>query len=359
VHHSSDGGQTFGLALAAGLDTLSLGLAPERMAVDPQLGTGVVLGDHAGIWYTSNGGTSWTAAQGVLGLSVRSLFTSPLDPARLWLASWGSGVWNRPSPTKQWQHLSAPTDYAFTVVPDAYTNNRVFVGSWGPILQSNDDGQIFVNDGVSANPFAFTADPSNSNVIYAATQVSGVYKSTDSGMTWNQSNGALTPWATPAGNFIDVRSIVVDPSSPQTLYIGTLGRGVYRSTDGAITWTNILAPSEAIGCLLLIGGSPSALYACVHGGGIQRTSNGGATWTDVSAGLPSEDATGLALDVATGDMYSTAGPGVYVKHGAQPWAGVDVACTPGHGAGTPAIVVNGKQRLLVVSADGAVYAHSL
>ena len=130
--------------------------------------------------------------------------------------------------------------------------------------------------------------------------MNGVYKSTDGGSTWTASNGSLTPWATANGTFIDVESIVVDPSAPQTLYIGTNGRGVFKSTDGATSWTNILAPTAAIGCLLVVPGTPSTIYACIEGSGIQQTSNGGTAWTDVSQGLPSLDANGLTFDAADG-----------------------------------------------------------
>ena len=249
-------------------------------------------------------------------------------------------------------------DYTFGVAPDPYTPKRELVGGWSTLYQSN-DGSLFDADPVSENEFGFAFDPTNSNVLYTATQVNGVYKSTDGGETWTASNGSLTPWATANGNFIDVRSIFVDPSNPQSLYIGTNGDGVYKSTDGAASWTSVLAPTEAIGCLLVVPGSPSAVYACVNGSGIQRSSDGGATWTDASQGLPSLDANGLAVDGATGDLYATVGPGAYVKRGTQAWVGIDPACMPGHAAGSPAIVANANARQLVVAAAGGVYAHAL
>jgi hypothetical protein len=290
---------------------------------------------------------------------VRALSDSPLDPGHLWLASWGSGVWQRRSSTQPWERVpvrALPVDYGITVAPDPYTAKRVLVGSWGTLYQSN-DGATFAPDSVDQNPAAFAFDPSNSSVLYTATQITGVYKSTDGGATWSTSNGAIAPWSTANGTFIDVRRIVVDPAAPQTLYIGTFGRGVYKSTDGASSWSNVLAPTAQIGCLLVVPGSPSTVYVCVDGNGIQRTTDGAATWTDDSQGLPTQDVGGLIRDPGTGDLYVAASTGVYVKRGAAAWTGFDLPCL--HGTGATAIVTDGNVRRLVVASGGGLAAHTL
>jgi photosystem II stability/assembly factor-like uncharacterized protein len=80
--------------------------------------------------------------------------------------------------------------------------------------------------------------PSSSNILYAISEPStakagpggGVFKSTDSGSTWTPADKGL-----PKGG---VRSLAIDPSSPQTVYAGVPGvAGVYKSTDGGNTWT--------------------------------------------------------------------------------------------------------------------------
>ncbi len=378
--HSIDGAQTFGPALAQGLNLQPLGTYPGRMAVVPQPEVGdastgeaggedagaaaderIVLGSHGGLWYTLNGGTQWQSGQGVLGMSLRSLVTSPLDPGHLWLASWGSGVWHRPSPTQTWQRIATsvlPVDYTLMAAPDPQTANRVLVGS-GTLYESTDDGATFAATSVQENDFSFAFDPTNASILYVATQVNGVYKSIDSGTTWAASNGNLVAWLTANGTFIDVRWIVVDPSAPQTLYIGTNGAGVQKSTDGGGSWSNVLAPSGEIGCLTIVPGTPSVVYACLARSGIQVSSDGGSTWSDVSQGLQSQDANGLVYDATSGSLYATTSTGAYAKRTGQPWSGIDTSCTPGSSAGTPAILVNGSARSIVIGAAGGVYAHPI
>jgi hypothetical protein len=159
---------------------------------------------------------------------------------------------------------------------------------------------------------------------------------------------------------IDTRQIVVDPAATQTLYLGTNGRGVYKSTDGAQSWTSVFEPTGVVTCLLAVAGPPTTLYACVQGMGIQASSDGGQTWADVSSGLPTEDIFGLALDPMSGTLYATSGAGVFAKTGTSPWADLGSAsCLPPVANTSPVIVSRATGRSLVVGAGGMVYAHPL
>ncbi|MDP9034733.1 MAG: hypothetical protein M3O50_07975 [Myxococcota bacterium] len=360
--HSIDGGKSFGPALNQGLDIVPVG-SSGTLLVDPLRPGHVLFGSHGGIWTSSNGGSAWIVAQGLLGLMVSSLDVSPLDPSRLWLSSWGSGVWERAASGQPWQRIPAtrlPIDYTFVVASDPYVAKRVLVGGWNTLYQAN-DGATFAPSTLTDNSFAFAFDPHDAKVLYTATQVGGIFKSLDGGTTWTPSNGALAPWPTPAGNFIDVRAIAIEPTTPQTLFIGTNGHGVYKSTDGGSSWVNVLAPAKAIGCLVLVpavAGSPQALYACVAGAGIQRSADSGSTWSDASQGLPSLGATALVRDATTGDLYASSAGAVYVRqHGAAAWTPFDAGCL--QGAGALAITTDAGTRRVVVASGGAVWSHAL
>ena len=73
----------------------------------------------------------------------------------------------------------------------------------------------------------------------------------------------------------------------------SVGDGIYKSTDGGETWTNMgLKDSEHIAKILIDPTNTNTVYACVPGKafsdsddrGVYRTTDGGKTWTKVLAG---------------------------------------------------------------------------
>jgi hypothetical protein len=354
VHVSSDGAATFGPALAQGFDTTP----PEGMlAVAPGAPGTVLIGSHGGVWYSTAGGAGWHAGSGLLGMPVTSMSVSPLSPSQVWMSTWGSGIWQRPSSAQPWARVPAtalPVDYTFTVAADPFTAGRVVVGGFNT-LYSSTDGTTFVASSLSKNEFSIAFDPGSARAVYASTQVGGVFKSTsaaDAGaLTFDPANTGLDP-------VVDVRVLALDPAAPQTLYAGTNAHGVYKTVDGAGTWTNVMGPSQITVCLAVVPGASGGVYACVRGSGVQRSVDGGTTWADASQGLSTQDVSALLVDPKNNDLYATAGSLVYVKHGTQPWVPVD-ACSPGVSPSAPAIVTNGSARSLLVGAGGTVFAHSI
>ena len=179
--------------------------------------------------------------------------------------------------------------------------------TWAPIF----DGQPIASIG------ALAVAPSNPNVLYAGTGESdirsafssgdGVYKSVDGGQTWKNIGLRDTR---------QISRIVVDPQNPDIVYIGALGhaygpnseRGVFKSSDGGVTWTRVLdkGPNVGISDLAIVSGSPNILFAGTWnahrppwstypplpgpGGGLYRSSDSGTTWAQLTGnGLPDGD----------------------------------------------------------------------
>ena len=156
-------------------------------------------------------------------------------------------------------------------------------------------------------------DPINPNIIYVGTGEvnggggsvtyggNGVYKSTDAGTTWNHLGLEATEY---------ISRIIVDPINPQRIFLGAMGklfgknseRGLYRSTDGGVTWENKLFISDSTGCIdiAMNPSDPNIVYAAMwerirrpdrrsYGGltcGLYRSTDGGETWTELLNGLP-------------------------------------------------------------------------
>jgi hypothetical protein len=122
-------------------------------------------------------------------------------------------------------------------------------------------------------------------------------------------------WQFRSGGFSEfVRTIAVDPTDPDIVYIGVTnaatpwggydneaGTGVFRSTDAGSTWTprNAGLPSGLVTALVIDPSAPNVLYAGVDGGGIFKTTDAAATWVPANNGLTNLDVYALAIDPAT------------------------------------------------------------
>lgn len=151
---------------------------------------------------------------------------------------------------------------------------------------------------------SLAADPSAPSTLYAATDGGGVFKSTDGAATWSHASAGLSPRR--------ARAVVLDPRTPSTVYAAVSGGGVYKSVDAAATWqpANAGLPAGAQGQVLALDpASPATLYAAIFpndGEGLYRSADGGATWVRLEF---SERATALAVDPSRGTVYAGAANG--------------------------------------------------
>jgi photosystem II stability/assembly factor-like uncharacterized protein len=99
----------------------------------------------------------------------------------------------------------------------------------------------------------------------------------------------------------DVRALIVDPSSPDTFYLGTSGGEVYVSRDGAKSWASpryLPFPNYVVDNLLLDreGKLWAASWGLWGGGVIAVSPDGGATWERRDAGLEDFSVRAIAID---------------------------------------------------------------
>jgi photosystem II stability/assembly factor-like uncharacterized protein len=115
-----------------------------------------------------------------------------------------------------------------------------------------------------------------------------------------------------------IGAVAIDPAHPQTVWVGTgeawtrnsvsIGDGIYKSTDGGDTWTNVGLPeSERIAAIAVHPTDGQTVYACVAGKlwsdstdrGLYKTTDGGRAWTLVlKGGNPSTGCASVSLDPA-------------------------------------------------------------
>ena len=170
---------------------------------------------------------------------------------------------------------------------------------------------------------AVTVAASDPNIVWAGTgsacprgNVSpgdGVYKSTDAGESWRHMG------LEEAGQ---IGRIIVHPTDADIVYVAVLGnifapnpeRGVFRTTDGGLSWNKILFVSDEAGAvdLAMDATNPRVLYSAIWqarripwdmvsggpGSGLYKTTDGGKTWSKLSKGLPAGDLGRIAVAVS-------------------------------------------------------------
>jgi photosystem II stability/assembly factor-like uncharacterized protein len=207
---------------------------------------------------------------------------------------------------------------------------------------------------VSGRVDGIATDPTNADIIYVATASGGVWKTTNSGVTWN----ALTD----DQSTLFMGAIALAPSNPNVIYAGTgdanlgpsklafnrdniyYGRGVLKSTDAGATWTllgNSVFDRRTISKIVVDPTDPNTVYVAVGAvatnglpgnTGIWKSTDGGLSWTDTTAAISSTAAySDLVIDPASPQvLYAGVGApagdpanGVYkTTNGGGSWSAV-------------------------------------
>ena len=191
-----------------------------------------------GLWKSSNGGTNWaTSHAGIQANNIVSALNDPTNPEVLYASAYGNGLWKSLDNGATWFEIN-------TGLPDKYITTIVF-------------------------------KPGDSNTLYAGVRNNGIFASTDGGANWTSRNGGLPvisesplkpamlpifdhptsmTWYVEAqedfilepielqkieserATYSTVNTIAISTSNPNIMVIGTAGKGIFRSTNGGVSW---------------------------------------------------------------------------------------------------------------------------
>ena len=234
-------------------------------------------GTGGGVWRTNDGGANWipvsdgqfkTGSVGAIGVSEsdpNTVYVGMGEPDIRGNASNGDGVYKTTDAGKTWKNVGLENTYHIGAVRVHPRNpDIVYVAALGHLYGPNDDR--------------------------------GVFKTTDGGKNWkkvffrNRNAGAV--------------DLILDPNQPNVIYAafwdvhrtpwslesGGPGSGLFKSSDGGDTWTDLSRnPGMPKGILGRIGVTVSPqnsdrVWAIVEAedGGVFRSDTGGRTWTKVN-----------------------------------------------------------------------------
>ena len=159
---------------------------------------------------------------------------------------------------------------------------------------------------------------SNTNIVYAATASGGVFKTINGGISWKPIFDDQ-PLST-------IGDVTVSQSEPDVVWVGSgeannrqsssWGNGVYKSSDGGTTWTNMgLKDTHHIPRIVIHPANTNTVYVAAQGHlwgpneerGVFKTTDGGKTWSKVLFINADTGVTDLVMDPQNPDtLYAAA-----------------------------------------------------
>ena len=145
---------------------------------------------------------------------------------------------------------------------------------------------------MSARIIDVEVSPADKHTIYLAGATSGIWKTVNSGITWNPIFDDQPDYS--------IGDVAIAPTDPDIIWVGTgeanfrqnvdSGFGIYKSEDGGKSWRHMgLTESRHIGRIIVHPRDPRIVYVAVVGAlrsanderGIFKTTDGGKTWRNV------------------------------------------------------------------------------
>ncbi|HEX3844881.1 MAG TPA: hypothetical protein VHV80_10995 [Steroidobacteraceae bacterium] len=241
-------------------------------------------------------------------------------PNVFFMGTAGGGVWETEDYGNSWKSVSdkdfknsnigamaiAPSNSKIIYVGtgDSAPRNTVLTGEG--MYKSTDGGKSwsFIGLGDTHVISWILVDPHNPDVVYAAAlghlfasnPERGVFKTTDGGKTWkkilyvNDGTGAINMAMDPSNSNVLYASMWQMWRTHWTFSSGGPGSGIYKSTDGGASWTNIShrpgLPTGIFGKsgIAVAPSQPNVVYAVIQAdykgqaGGLFRSEDGGQSW---------------------------------------------------------------------------------
>ena len=146
------------------------------------------------------------------------------------------------------------------------------------------------NDAYRMNGQKMAVDPNNPNVVYVGTPQDGLFLTTDGGARWQPVSSVPVSAKDSSGQYPGITGITFDPSSggnsgrTNIVYASSGGHGVYKSTDGGLSWTALAggprdvenAAISSTGIYYAIGNNEQTLWRYMNGSWTELNPSGTA-----------------------------------------------------------------------------------
>ncbi|MBX7220618.1 MAG: hypothetical protein K1Y36_11780 [Blastocatellia bacterium] len=284
-------------------------------AFDPKNPNRILVGNDGGLSLSENSGKTFVSLNQTLTLTMFvSLAAHPTNAGIVYGGTQDNGTQRRQGSAGIWQEFASgdggncvidPVDPTKVYTTYVYTSVYRF-GSNGDRFErtigtSSVFGEPSDSPRVAFYP-PFTGNGVNSNLYFGTWRL---FISTDQGNTWNVPGGNLdlTKGVSQTTGTDVLNAIGVSRSNPSVIFTGSVQGRVMATNDAGRNWRDVTPglPNRTIRSLVIHPTKPETVYMTVSGfgtGHVFRTTDSGGTWNDISGNLPNIPTNTLLLDPA-------------------------------------------------------------
>src|SRR5215510_3796655 len=337
IYTSSDAGKQWQLLYNFGKPRMFV----DNIIVDPRNSRVIYVAGHrhnqpGGFFKSTDSGATWREASQLKNEALHSLAQSDSNPDTL-IAGTFTGIFRSDDAGNTWKQLPTQSTpgliHVESLAIDPRTTDTIYAGTFYLPYKSEDGGKSWrsIKNGIidDSDIFAIDIDPRDPNHIIASA-CSGIYESKTAGESWRKVQGIPSQsrrtrailqhpsvpgmvyagttegfwrsdkggdpdsWMVTTSRQLEINSIAVHPSRPDTVFIGTNNYGVMVSNDGGKTFTptNGGFSGRFANAILADRETPDRIYASTintaTGGGFLFVSNdNGETWRPSMRSMPS------------------------------------------------------------------------
>jgi photosystem II stability/assembly factor-like uncharacterized protein len=224
------------------------------------------------------------------GGTVMSLGADPRDASKLYLGASDGHVFTSSDEGAHWQLLSrigtGQDDVITHIIVDSRDAKRIYASTWslytggGGVYRSTDTGRTWQNIGLAHETVRALAQSPTHPKTWLAGSLTGVYRSTDEGANWER----ITP--AKHDDLKNFDSVAFDPRDDNVIYAGTYHLP-WKTTDGGKNWSPIskgMIDDSDVMSIIVDPSNPENVHATACSG-IYHSTNSAEQWTKYK-GIP-------------------------------------------------------------------------
>jgi photosystem II stability/assembly factor-like uncharacterized protein len=251
----------------------------------------IFAGTTGGLYRSTNGGSDWVRTTLPFDRYLNVVTTADTKVfavgTRLFYKSTDDGV--------TWKRVIPERGDPWSLVTDGH--GHVFLSTSAGLFESIDAGNAWrLVDSLSGTRGIFFLSMAPNGSLFGAGFDNGVYRSLDSGQTWEQVQSGAHIYA-------------LHSSSNNTVYIGT-NQGILRSMDNGTHW---IQPTSVLGddVVMSIHSAPDGLVFAATSVGLYSSTNQGDTWVLCTNGIPTVYVLAVHVDITGMVLAGTYGRGIF------------------------------------------------